>query len=71
MFTITDGEFDFSKKHIVVFNRSNPRWSERSEYISLWNELARKPAIELGEALAIVQRSSGGSSLYFSSCFLV
>ena len=69
-FYITDGEFDFSKKHVVVFNRSNPRWSERSEYISLWNELTRKPAIELGEALAIVPTGHySGSSYTFQAAF--
>ncbi|MBL6649263.1 MAG: hypothetical protein ISP56_03270 [Flavobacteriaceae bacterium] len=69
-FYITDGDFDFSKKHIVVFNKSNPRWSDRSEYISLWNEITRQPAIELGETLAIVPTGHySGSSYTFQAAF--
>ena len=69
-FYITEKEFDFSKKHIVVFNKNNPKWSDRSEYIKLWSEFTRQPAIDLGEALAIVPTGHySGNSYSFQAAF--
>jgi len=67
---VTDKEMDFSKKHIVVFNNNDPKWSDRGEYISLWNQLTKQPAVDLGEALAIVPTGHfTGSSYSFQAAF--
>jgi len=61
---ITEKDIDFSKKHIVVFNNNNPKWKDRTEYISLWNKFTRQPAIDLGETLAIVPTGHYSGSSY-------
>ena len=67
---ITENDIDFSKKHIVVFNESNPKWKDRREYISLWNKSTRQSSIDLGEALAIVPTGHySGSSYTFQAAF--
>ena len=63
-FFISEKDIDFSKKHIVVFNNNNPKWKDRKEYISLWNKFTRQPAIDLGEALAIVPTGHYSGSSY-------
>ena len=67
---ITEKDMDFSKKHIVVTNKNNPKWENRSEYISLWNKYNRKSSIDLGEALAIIPTGHySGSSYTFQADF--
>ena len=69
-FYIDEGNIDFSKKHVVVFNKNNPKWADRSEYINLWSEYTRQPAIDLGETLAIVPTGHySGSSYTFQAAF--
>ena len=70
IYNYSENDIDFSKKHIVVFNESNPKWKDRGEYISLWNKSTRQSSIDLGEALAIVPTGHySGSSYTFQAAF--
>jgi len=51
MFYVSEA-FDASKKQLLVVNKFNPKWSDRSEFLELWKE-SSAPMIERGNIVAV------------------